>query len=404
MPKSIAIIGTLDTKGDPVAYLKERIKEKGHRAVVIDVGILGESPYKADITRYQVAEAAGTTLDDIAALKDKEAAALEKMIQGAHKIAKELSQDGKLDGLLAVGGSMGTSLALRVIGGLPLGLPKIVISTVAYSPAISPELLGTDLLMMPWHGGLWGISEVSRRVLDLTVGMILGAAELYDPNPLTKRLIGVTALGSVSAKYMYHLKPALDERGYEVSVYHATGMNVKLLEKAIADGQIDAVLELQACKELIAEVCGSLFSPGPKRFEAAVEKGIPQVLSMGTIESCIWAPHHPIPPKYADRTIIPHNDVIWMVPTSVEEKVEAAKMMAEKLNRAKGPCAFLIPTGEPPAGIRKLGFEDPMGVAAFREELKKWLKPKVKVVEVASSSDDPQFTMEAVKLLDELLE
>jgi uncharacterized protein (UPF0261 family) len=402
MSRSIALIGTLDTKGDQIAYLKARIENRGHHALVMDVGVLGEAPFETEITRGEIAQAAGTTLREIIAF-DNEAEALDKMKDGACNVVRALHSSGKLKGIVAVGGSMGTALALQVMQALPLGLPKLIISTMAYSHAINPDLLSTDLIMVPWIGGLWGINEVSRRVLEQAAGIILGAAEAYEPKPIEKKLIGVTSTGMTSARYLYHLRPALEKRNYEVAVFHATGMSTRLLEKAIAEGWVDAVLELQAGKELINEVCGSVFSSGAHRLEAAAERGIPQILSLGTIELFWWTSYQPLPPKFADRRIFQHNPLLWMISSSVEEKVAAAKLMVDKLNRAKGPAAVIIPL-KPSLGLTKLGAQDPKGLEALRKELRTNLKPAVKLVELEASPDDLEFALEVVNLLDEMME
>ena len=401
MEQTIVIIGTLDTKGDQILYLKEQIQKKGHKTTVIDVGILGDVPFKPDITRQEIALAAGTSIENIIARNDM-AKAINAMTDGASCQIQELCLKGRIKGVLVVGGSMGTALALKVMMVLPLGLPKVIISTIAYSHAISPELLATDVLMVPWIGGLWGINDVSRRVLDQVVGVIMGAANAYDPKPINKKMIGVASLGMASSRYLYHLLPALKKRGYEVPVYHATGMSVRFLEKAIEEGDVQAVLELQAAKECLNEVCGSAFSPGPHRFEAAAKTGIPQIYSIGVIESCLWASHIPLPQQFRDRPMMEKNPLLCMICTNPEEKQAAAELMVKKVNNSKGSRAVIIPKGES-AAVRTLGFQDPAGMAAFRQELKNGLKSDVTVVEMDGSADDPEFSKVVVHLLDNMM-
>jgi len=401
MARSIAIIGTLDTKGDQVDYLRRKIQGQGHDAIVIDVGVLGDVKYEATITRHQVAMASGTTLDEVISLKF-EAEAMDKMTKGTCQVIKELHGNDKLEGVLAVGGSMGTALALNVLNVLPMGLPKIVISTITYSPAISPDLLNSDVIMLPWTGGLWGINEISRRMLDQAAGMIISAAEVYNEKPLEKNYLGISSLGMAAARYLHYLKPALEKKGYEVAVYHATGMGSRLLEKAIADGLVSAVLELQVGQELIDELCGSLFGPGPHRFEAAAEKEIPQIVSFGIIELCLWAPYKKLPPKLANRNALRHNPLLWMIPTILEERLEVARLLAKKLNKAKGPVAVVFPLRDC-QGITKWGLQDPEGYQAFRKEFRRKIKPSIKVVDVDCSTDDKQFADEVLKLLDEMM-
>lgn len=231
MRKSIGVIGTLDTKGDQIQYIVQLIEGRGHRAVVIDVGVLGKALFQPTISRQQVAKAGGSSIEEIIAFSD-EGEAVEKMTEGASKIVEELCSMGKIDGILALGGSMGTALALRVTKVLPLGMPKLILSTQAYSPAITPDMVNGDVIMMSWVAGLWGLNNMAKRVIDQAAATIIGTVEAYK-REWTKqgKVVGVTSLGMTSSRYLYHLKPALEERGYEVAVFHATGMGAGSLSK-----------------------------------------------------------------------------------------------------------------------------------------------------------------------------
>ena len=404
MMRSISIIGTLDTKGDQVDYLTGKIKDKGHQVIILDVGVLGEPGGEADITRHEVAKAAGTTLEELAALgPGKEAEAMGKMAAGAQVILKDIYEKKRVDGVMALGGSMGTSLALKVMEVLPLGMPKLVLSTIANSPAVNPDFLSHNVLMVPLMGGLWGLNEFSKRSLDQAVGLIVGSTEAYERKPITnKKLIGVTSLGMSAARYLYHLRPALAERNYEVAVFHATGMNTRLFEKAVRDGLFDFVLDLYAGQELINGICGSLFDPGPHRLEAAAMSGVPQIVSLGIFEMCLWGSYKPIPEAFAGRRILQHNPILWMTFTNLDEKVKMAQMLADKLNRAKGPAAIIIPL-KPPQGLTKWGLEHLEGLAAVRKELKKNLNSKVNYVEVEASTDDKEFSDWMLELMDHMM-
>ena len=186
MTRNICIIATLDTKGDQVEYLKGLIEDQGHETTVIDVGILGKPRFKPTISQVQVARAAGTSLKEIIAL-NWELKAMEKMTEGVCNIVKELCSDNKLNGVLAVGGSMGTSLALEVMKVVPIGIPKLILSTIANSPTINPDMLRADLMMLLWMGGLWGINSLSRRSLETAAGAISGAARLGTSSMLQLR-------------------------------------------------------------------------------------------------------------------------------------------------------------------------------------------------------------------------
>ena len=402
MTKFIAIIGTLDTKSDQVEYLKKLIQERGHQTTIIDVGVLGTVSCEATVTRRQVAQAAGSSLEEIIAF-NHEGKAMGKMADGACKIVKELYSKGELDGIIAVGGSMGTSLTLKVMDVLPLSLPKLILSTIAYSPAINPDLLCNGVLMMSFVGGLYGTNEIAKRILGQAAAIISAAAEAYKKEPITKKkLIGITTLGMAASRYLSHFKPGLEKRGYEIAVFHATGMNTRTLEKAIEEGLISAVLDLRIGTELMSQVCGSLYAPGFHRLESAAKRRIPQVLSPAGIETCLWAPYKPLPPRFARRKMFEHNPLLIVFSTTTEEKMKVASIMAKKLNQLMGPTALILTTKSSPAVIAH-GMSDPDGVRAFGEVLKRALKPDIKVVELDASNDDPEFADEAIRLLDEMV-
>lgn len=405
MAKSIAVIGTLDSKGDQVEYLRQGIEKRGCRTIVIDVGVLGEPACEANITKHQVAEAAGTTIDDIIAMgvKGQEIKSMNKMAEGCRQIIKDMNGKEEIDAFLAVGGSMGTSLALHVVEVLPLALPKMLVSTIANSPAINPDYYAHNLIMVPWIGGLWGINELSKIILDQVVALITAASEVYERKPLcSKRLVGVAALGMAASNYLAHLRPALEKRDFEVSVFHATGMGPRLLEKAIADGSVDVALELFVGHEITMDVLGSGFSPGPQRLEAAIKQGTPMIVSHGILEVISWPAYVPLTGQLADRPHLEHNNLLWMLFTTREERLEAAKILTEKLNRTTGPTAVVLPL-KPARGVTQYGIDDPEGNELFREELKGNLKPEIKVVEVDATQDDPEFSEQVVAVVDEMM-
>jgi uncharacterized protein (UPF0261 family) len=404
MARTIAVIGTLDTKGDQLKYVKDRIEEKGHQALVIDVGVLGEAPFEPGITKHQVAEAAGMTLEEIAAMgPQREADAIMTMARGVRALLKDLNEKGRIDGVLAAGGSMGTSLALEAVSVLPFGMPKVILSTVANSPAINPDQLANNVVMVLWAGGLWGLNTFGKRLLDHAAGLIVGSTEAYEKKPITdKKVIGVTSLGMNAARFLFHLRPALMERNYEVAVFHATGMSTRAFEKAIESGSFDFVLDFQVGQELINEICGSLFSPGPKRLEAAAKMGVPQIVSLGLQEMCLWGAYKPIPENLADRKRFEHNPLLTVIFTDLEEKVKMARLLAEKMNQASAPATVIVPL-KAPLGLTKWALDDLEGLEAIRRELKKNLKPQVRYEEVNCSTDDKEFSDRVLEIMDEMM-
>lgn len=404
MSKSIVIIGTLDTKGDQAGYIKQLIEDRGHEAVVIDVGVLGEPPFEPTIDHNQVAQASGSSLEEIIAFDDG-AKAMIAMAEGASKIAKELYLNGRLDGILALGGSMGTSVGLRVMRELPFGVPKLMVSTVAYSPIVSPDAVGGDVMMIPWTAGLWGLNSIVKRVLENAAGAISGAVEAYERKAATKRkMVGVTSLGMTTCRYLDWLKPALEERGYEVAVFHTLGMGGRAFEQAIGDGLIDVALDLSA-EEFANQVCGSPCTTAKNRMETAGKKGIPQIVAPGPIGGFSWTPDIPVPHKFKNRVKWAHNPLLWIIPTTTEERAAIGKLTAEKLNKATGPVAVILPMqGFSEADREGSPFFDPMGRDAYKKALAEKLKPEIKVVEIDARSSDKAFSDTVLTLLTEMVQ
>ena len=398
MSKSVAIVGTLDTKGDQIEYLKQRIEARGQKATVIDVGVIGGVPFKPAISREQVAEASGLGLDGIIALNDK-TVGMQKMAEGACEILKQLYADDELHGVLAMGGTMGTAMAVAVMKVVPIGVPKLILTTIAYSPAIVPEIVdGDDLMMLPWVGGLWGLNSLSKRCLETAAGAISGAADEFDKKQLMGKKNIVGASGSGFTKFYDELKPALAERGYEIAVFHFTGMNTRILERAITDGLISACLDLYVGPELIDEIVGGCYSAGKHRLEAACKKGIPQIVGAGVVASR-WSVNRPVPAEYADRPNPPYNILHSTMMGVEEEYAEVGKVMAEKLNRTTGPTAMII-------GLLKGGEEWRVkGMKAFHDTFMKDIDTsKVNVVILEDGSPaDPQYVKTILSLFDEIV-
>jgi uncharacterized protein (UPF0261 family) len=423
MSGMIAIIGTLDTKGDQVEYLKTVIEENGHKTCVIDVGVVGEPLIRPDVSHGQVAEACGLTLDEIVAINDPNAAML-KMAEGASEVLKDLLSRHELDGVVALGGSMGTALSLQVIKVLPLGIPKLIITTVAHSAAITPDLVGgQDLMIIPWVAGLWGLNRLAKTSLEAAAGAISGAVETRIRKARSpQKVLGVTSLGGSVITYMEQRKPALEARGYEVAVFHMTGMSGRVFEKAITDGLIEASLDLSVGVELINQVAGGVCTAGENRLEAAGKMGIPQIVSPGVLECIHWGKDRPLPAEYSDRPQHHHNELLLIVATSVPEISAVGQLMAKKLNMSTGPTAVVIPMGgigalpAPKSDVKiseaqqaRFAFRKalseitPDGLKAFRDALLKNIKPEIEVITLDVGINDPLYTQTVLELFDEMI-
>lgn len=384
------------------------------------MGVMGPVPFQPTITREQVARAQGLGLEGIKALNDKKVG-MEKMAEGACVILKELYDKDELDGVAALGGTMGTALAVTVMKVVPLGVPKIIVSTIAYSPTVSQDVVGgDDLMMLPWVGGLWGLNSLSKRSLETAAGAISGAAEEYDKEQIkegmNREIVGATGMGFTS--FYKDLKPALGERGYDLAVFHSTGMSGRILERAIRDGLISGVLDLCVGKELLEEVAGGVYTGGKHRLEAAGRMGIPQIVSQIGMGVWCWPGGKPLPPDKGVRMRKPYNMLHDDVIGTPEECTAAGKLMAEKLNKATGPTVVVIPNPMPPMPkgptpggppmnqemqkqmmeeIRKIG-------NAFKTALLRDLSPQIKVVAMEDvSMGDPKFVETILELFDEMM-
>lgn len=401
MTRSIAIIGTLDTKGEEIEYIKQSIEGRGHRAIVIDVGVLGKAAFEPSISRREVARAGGASLEEITAFNSEEKA-MGVMAEGASKVIKDLYLSSELDGALALGGTTGTSLALTVMQVLPIGVPKIILSTVAFSPLIPPDAVAADLMMIQWAGGLRGINSVCRKVLDEAAGAIAGAAQAHERKEVIKKKVaGVTSRGIVPSRWLPPLKSGLEQRGYEVAVFHATGMGGRAFEQAVTEGLIDVALDLST-GELTDLICGGFSSAGEHRLEAAGKRGIPQIVAAGSSGTFTWATGKPLPRRFRNRAKRVHNSLVTIVAASKAERAAVGKLMAKKLNKAAGPTAVIIPLDRPPDDPSG-SFYDPEGLEAFKKAFNDNIKPQIRVVELDTHINDVAFRNVVLALFNDLM-
>ena len=401
--KKIIVIGTLDTRGEEIRYLADRIEENGFEPLVMDVGVLGTVPFEPFITRDSVARAAGTSIADIIAL-GHEGKAMSVMAAGCSKILEDFYKKGQLQGVIAAGGSMSTSLALEAMQTLPMGLPKLILSTIAFSSLVSPELVCADLAMMLWPGGLYGLNTISRRVLDSAAGSISGSATAHmRQEETTRKVVGITSLGTSQLKFVETLKPALEQRGYEVAVFHTVGMGGKAFEEAVSAGLIDVALDLSLV-ELVDFVNGGATTSGKDRLKAAARKGIPQIVAAGGIGHFLWFSGKPLPPKFQNRKHHRHNQLLTIVVAEKNDKAKVGKLVAERLNLASGPTAVIIPMRGWIEGDRhpKSPFHDKEGGETFSQALKAKLKPGIKVMELDCHINDAIFCDVVLELFDQL--
>ncbi len=400
MEKTILLLGTMDTKGSEFGYVKEKITENGHRVIVIDAGILGAPQLQADISNEEVAQAVGTSIRDLVA-QGKEGVAIELMTKGASNIVQRLHRTGKFDGILALGGSMGTSLATAVMRTLPIGIPKVMVSTMASSDT-RVYLDNKDIVMIPSVADIVGLNPVTKRVLATAAGAISGMVA-SDPGPIPseKPLIGLTLHGDLMP-CMHFSKTMLEAKGYEVVVFAAVGSGGKTMEELIEQDVINGVFDL-VTHEITCHHFGGLCDAGPSRLEAAGKKGIPQLVVPAKTDILSFSPSLGLPERFQGRRAWMHNPDLGLVKLNKEEMTLVGETMAEKLNRAVGSTAIIIPKGALSCyGKGWEEFADEEADLALLEILKKKLRPEVSVVEVDAGINERRFAETATNLLDEI--
>jgi uncharacterized protein (UPF0261 family) len=396
----ILIVGTADTKADELLFMKRCIETQGASGAIMDVGVLGRPSFAPEYSNSAVAEAAGTTIDAIAALGD-ENEAMKKMAEGAVKLTLKLYAEGKVHGLLALGGTMGTDLALDVTAALPLGMPKFIVSTVSYSHLIPPERLAPDLMMILWAGGLYGLNSICQSILSQAAGAILGATRTAVMPTSQRPRVAIGSLGKSCLSYMVDLKPALEERGFEPVVFHCTGMGGRAMEWLIEQRAFVAVFDFALC-ELGNQLRGSVVNAGPSRLEAAGRLGIPQIVSPGASDMIDVQSWLPLSAQYQGRPYHAHNRLIGSVTSTSEERRELARFIAGKLNQAQGPTAFLLPRRGLHAWDRPgQSLHDPEGHLAYVGEFRRALRPPVVLHDLDLHINDPEFVAKSLEIFDQ---
>jgi len=339
MNKTIALIGALDSKGDEFAFVKEAIEKRGHHVLMINVGIIGKPAFTPDISAQQVAAAGGVSLQTLRDQADR-GSAIDVMTKGVAAIAKTLFDQGKFAGLLGMGGSAGTVIATAAMRELPVGFPKVMVSTLAAEDTTA--YVGTkDIVLIPSVVDVAGVNRISARVFANAVGSIVGMVESAVPEIEERPLIAASMFGNTT-QLVDQCRAILQERGYETLVFHATGTGGRSMESLINDGYFDGVLDLTTT-ELADELVGGVLSAGPERLDAAAGNGVPQVIAPGCLDMAnFWAPET-IPDKYRDRLFYKWNPNVTLMRTSPEENGKLGKILAEKANRSTGPVAFYLP-------------------------------------------------------------
>jgi len=398
--RTILITGTYDTKQDELAYLAGVIRAQGGGVMTMDVSVLGDPAEPTDISKHQVATAGGSTIAEAIAAED-ENTAMQIMARGAALLAAQLQGAGRIDAVIVLGGTMGTDLALDLCAALPLGVPKYVVSTVGFSPMIPPERLAPDIQMILWAGGLYGLNSICKAALSQAAGAVLGAARAVERPGFDRPLIGMTSFGKTVLRYMETLKPALEARGFEVAVFHATGMGGRAFEALAAEGAFAAVLDF-APQELGNHLHGSAISAGPDRLTAAGRRGIPQIVSIGCYDLIDLVGWHPVPAHLQGRPLHAHNRLLSSVVMTPDERRQMARAMAERLAQSTGPAVMVLPLRGGNEWDRPGGpLHDADGLAAFIDAFRTACPVNVTLTEIDAHINDTAFAAATLAVIDE---
>jgi uncharacterized protein (UPF0261 family) len=393
---TVVLLGTLDTKGVEYAFLRDRLLERGAEVLVVDAGIHEPVGLKPDVSRHEVARAGGADVDELAAGGDR-GAAVTAMAAGAEQVVLRLHAEGKLAGILALGGSGGSSMATRAMRALPVGVPKLMVSTVA-SGDTRAYVGAVDVTMMYSVVDISGVNRVSARIMANAAGAMAGMVGATVPELEAKPLIGATMFG-VTTPCVTRARERLEELGYEVLVFHATGAGGESLEALARGGFLAGVLDTTTT-ELADELVGGVFPAGPGRLEAAGAAGVPQVVSLGALDMVNFGPRDTVPPQFEGRNLYVHNPTVTLMRTTPEECAELGRTIGRKLSGAHGPTVLFVPLkGVSMIAVEGQPFYDADADAALFAALRETLADSVEVHEIDTDINDPEF---AVAMADRL--
>jgi uncharacterized protein (UPF0261 family) len=398
---TVVLAGTLDTKGQEYAYVRDRLRERGVEVIVVDAGILGKPLLVPDIARDVVARAAGVDLGDLITAGDR-GRAIAAMADGLRIVVRQLYEQGRLDAILGLGGSGGSSLLAAAMRGLPIGVPKLLVSTVAAGDT-RPYVGTVDLTMMPAVVDIAGVNLISERILTnaaaAAAAMAAAHAGFRAQTP-TRPIVAATMFG-VTTSCVTAARERLAALGYEVLVFHATGAGGLAMERLIRDGAIRGVLDVTTT-ELADDLVGGVLSAGPDRLLAAGEAGIPQVVSLGALDMVNFGPLDTVPTVFRDRLLYQHNPTVTLMRTTPAESAELGRRLAHKLNRARGPVTLFIPL----RGISAIAtagqvFHDAEADAALIGAIHEQIGAGVQVREMDTDINDPAFAIAMADTLHE---
>jgi len=401
MAKTVVLVGAMDTKGKEFAFVKGLIERQGLSTLVVDFGVMDKPSIASDITREEVARAGGKELSLLRSGEHKDEA-MTVMAAGLAAVVGRLHAEGRLDGILGMGGSGGTSIATAAMRDLPIGIPKVMVSTVGGGD-VSAYAGSKDIVFIPSIVDVAGINRISRAIYASAAGAISGMVGITPPAVKDEKPLITASMFGNTTKCVDHARGIMEKAGYEVLVFHATGSGGRTMESLINDGFITGSLDLTTT-ELADEVCGGVLSAGPDRMKAAATKGVPTVVAPGCVDMCNFWGVDTVPEKYRRRNLYKWNPNVTLMRTNVEENTAIGKMIAHAVNLSKGKVAVLLPL----KGVSMLDspgkeYWDVKADSACFSAIKDNLKPGIPVTEVDFNINDPEFAQKAAELLLDML-
>jgi uncharacterized protein (UPF0261 family) len=409
----VLLPGTLDTKGAEIGFVRDLLLQAGVATLVLDAGVLQPPLFLPDISREEVYAAAGTHLSTIQKMADR-GRAVAAAARGMVKIAQNLHSQGLVEGVLGLGGSAGTTIATAAMRALPFGIPKLMVSTLA-SGQVRPYVGVRDIFMLHSVVDISGLNRISRTVLTNAARAMIGMVRPVAKAPAGRQhisgsyeaddgrgLIAATMFG-VTTPCVEAARKLIEQEGYEVLVFHATGTGGLTMESFISDELISGVLDITTT-ELADELVGGELSAGRDRLTAAALRGVPQVISVGALDMVNFGPRDTVPEKFHSRRFYQHNPNVTLMRTTPEENDRLGKEIAEKASAAKGPTAVLLPL----RGVSAIDLPDqpfwwPEADAALFQSIRNWISPQVRLLELDRHINDPAFARAAAETLLELL-
>jgi uncharacterized protein (UPF0261 family) len=398
MPKTIAVIGALDTKGPEFAFVKAEIERRGHRALVVNTAVVGAPTFEPDIPAERVAEAGGASLAALRAQADR-GAAMEVMTRGVARVVKDLYDEGKIDGVLGMGGSAGTIIGTSAMRALPVGVPKVMVSTLA-SGDVKPYVGTKDVVMIHSVVDVAGVNRVSARIYANAVGAMVGMVETSTPQIASRPVIAASMFGNTTP-VVTRCRETFEKRGFEVLIFHAVGTGGQTMEDLIRAGYVNGVADITTT-EWADELVGGVLTAGPERLDAAAEKGVPQVIAPGCLDMVNFWARETVPAQFEGRRFYPWNPNVTLMRTTPEENAELGRILAEKASKSSGPVAFFLPL----KGVSMLDapgkeFWWPEADQALFDAIKRHRRPDIPVHELDHNiNDEPFADAVAEKLLE----